>query len=231
MTGQPTKHSLGHSAGHPTGQLAAQPLGLGPVVDFWFDPVCPYSWIGFRWLLEVEDRRPVDIRWHLMSLYLLNADRTDDPSYISYLREVMGPSRVFAAAAHGHGGAILRDVYSHFGTAIFDHWRYASAEECRGAVADALAAVALPATLLDAFNSTDHDEALRAGTAEAVALVGDDCGTPTIRVDGRAFYGPILNSIPRGEEALAVFDGARLLASFPDFHEIKRTRQTAPVFA
>ena len=207
--------------------MAGNPL----VVDYWFDPICPYSWIGFRWLLEVEGRRPVDIRWHLMSLYLLNAERTDDPGYVEYLRQVRGPARVFAAAADGHGDAVLRELYSGFGDLIFDHWRYAEAQECRDAVVLALAEAGLPAGLVAAHDSTGYDEALQRSTAEAMGLVGDDCGTPTVRVDGRAFYGPILNSIPRGEAAVAVFDGARLLASFPDFHEIKRTRQTAPVFA
>lgn len=46
-----------------------------PVVQFWFDPICPYSWIGSRWLLEVSSRRPLGIEWNVMSLYLLNADR------------------------------------------------------------------------------------------------------------------------------------------------------------
>ena len=111
------------------------------VVDFWFDPVCPYSWIGSRWLLEVEQRRPLDVRWHTMSLYLLNERRTDDPSYVEYLRDVMGVARV-ATAVMQLGGDALRDLYTAFQAQVFDRgatdrpsaarrWRLRSRAGCR----------------------------------------------------------------------------------------------------
>ncbi|HEY9496005.1 MAG TPA: DsbA family protein [Intrasporangium sp.] len=199
-------------------------------VDFWFDPVCPYSWIGSRWLLEVTTQRRLQIKWHVMSLYLLNEHRTDDPSYVSHLREVNGAARVATAAAGHAGEPVLGDLYTAFGARIFDDWRYAGGDECRAAMAAALAEVGLPADLVAAFDTEEHDAELRRSHDAAIALVGDECGTPVTRIDDPALYGPILNSIPRGAAAVRVFDAMRLLSTVPDFYELKRTRTTAPVF-
>lgn len=200
-------------------------------VDFWFDPVCPYSWIGSRWLLEVETSRPVDVRWRVMSLFLLNEQRTDDPSYVDYLREVSGAARVATAVAYRLGSDALRDLYTGFGDVIFDHWRYASGDECREAMRTALMRADLPLDLLDPFDTTEYDGELRRSHLIAMAAVGDEGSTPSMSLNGVAFSGPVLNSIPRGEDAARIFDGCLLLAGFHDFFEIKRTRTAEPVFA
>jgi hypothetical protein len=200
-------------------------------VDFWFDPVCPYSWIGSRWLLEVEQCRPVDVRWHVMSLYLLNEHRTDDPSYLDYLREVSGAARVATAAAYRFGSDVLRELYSGFGEVIFDHWRYATRDECREAMRVALVRARLPLDLVESFDTTEYDGELRRSHLTAMAAVGDEGGTPSTALNGVAFSGPVLSSIPRGEDATRIFDGCLLLTGFHDFFEIKRTRTAEPVFA
>lgn len=205
--------------------------GESTVVDSYFDPVCPYAWIASRWLLEVEAHRGLDLRFHVMSLRMLNENSTDvDPAYLANTVLSCGPSRVVAAAATHFGEGVLRDLYTAFGTAIFDHWRYPDLDEYRTAVGCALHRAGLPEWLAAAADSTEYDAALRRSHNAGVVRVGPDAGTPIINIDGTAFFGPVLNSIPRGAQALRVFDGARLLAGFPNFYELKRTRTSHPVF-
>ena len=201
------------------------------VVDFWFDPVCPYSWTASRWLREVGQHRSLDVRHHVMSLYLLNEHRADVSEAYRLITETSrGPSRVATAAATRFGEGVLGELYTAFGDLVFDHWRYPSGTEYHAAIRAALSRVGLPADLEDAMESDEHDAALRRSHEAGIAPVGGEVGTPITHIEGVAFFGPVLNAIPRADEAVRVFDGARLLAGYPEFFELKRTRVRPPVF-
>jgi protein-disulfide isomerase-like protein with CxxC motif len=197
--------------------------------DFWFDPLCPWAWITSRWMLEVEQVRPVETRWHVMSLAYLNLVQHEGEGLSDEYRERMeqawGPIRICAAAAAERGDDILLPMYTALGTRFHVEQRR-DAE----ALADAVAEVGLAPSVLDAATSTEFDDVIKASHQRGMDLVGLDVGTPIISFDGNAFFGPVVTPIPRGEAAGRLWDGVLAVTGTDGFFELKRTRDRKPSF-
>ncbi|MFG2328654.1 DsbA family protein [Streptomyces sp. NPDC048604] len=201
--------------------------------DFWFDPLCPWAWMTSRWMLEVEKVRPVDVRWKVMSLAVLNEDKLDElpERYREMLATAWGPVRVVIAARELHGDEYVGKLYTALGTRFHNKGEAPTKETVVAALAD----VGLPASLADYADRDVYDAQLRASHKEGIDKVGQDVGTPVIAVPGAdgdevAFFGPVVTPTPRGEAAARLWDGTLLVASTPGFYEIKRTRTAAPSF-
>lgn len=198
--------------------------------DFWFDPVCPWAWMASRWMLEVEQVRPVQIRWHVMSLAVLNEGRELPPKYTALMERAWAPVRTVIAAQQQYGDDIVGPLYTEIGTRI-----HLGGEAPADATAAAVRALGLDESLIDAGTSGQFDAALRASHQEGISLVGEDVGTPVIAVPGPegdrvAFFGPVMSPAPKGEAAGKLWDGTLLVAATPGFFELKRSRTAEPIF-
>ena len=188
--------------------------------DLWFDPLCPFAWITSRWIREVEQVRDVEVQWHVMSLAYLNKDRDIPEGYREMLAGKEKPVRVAIKIAQEHDNATLGEWYTAIGTRRHDNGE----DLDRDTVAKSLADVGLPGDLIEAWDDESLDAAVAESHHRGMDPVGDEVGTPTIHIEGSAFFGPVLTKIPRDEQAGELWDVAVAVAKFPYFFELKRTR-------
>lgn len=200
----------------------------GPVttVDFWFDPSCPWAWMTSRWVEEVATQRNLDITWHVMSLAVLNEDNEVSESYREFFPRALRYTRLVAAVRELEGEDAVGPLYTALGTRIHP----GGSQNPDDVIPAALAEVGLPADYLRFADSAEYDVQMRASHFDGINRVGQDVGTPIIAVDGVAFFGPVISPIPRGQQALTLWDGVVAAASFDGFFELKRSRTREPQF-
>lgn len=161
-----------------------------------------------------------------MSLAILNENRDDLPEqYREGMARAWGPVRVAIAAEQAHGAKVLDPLYTAMGNRIHNQGNHELDEVITQSLADA----GLPAELAKAATSDAYDNALRKSHHAGMDAVGEDVGTPTIHVNGVAFFGPVLeDSARRGSrQALGCLGYLRFL---PALFELKRTRTEPPQF-
>ena len=196
------------------------------VVDFWFDPSCPWAWMTSRWVDEVGRHRKLDVSWHIMSLAVLNEDKDVSESYAAFFPRALKYTRLVAAVQQLHGQQFVKPLYDALGERIHP----GGSKNPDEVIPAALAEAGLPADLARYADSDEYDAQMRASHFDGINRVGQDVGTPVIAVNGVAFFGPVVSPAPKGEQALTLWDGVVAAASYDGFFEIKRTRTREPIF-
>ncbi|WP_291480053.1 disulfide bond formation protein DsbA [Corynebacterium sp.] len=203
-------------------------------VALYFDATCPFAWVTSRWIKEVETVRDIEVTFAPMSLAVLNEDKDIPADYASKIEAAWGPALV-AAAVYTKEPEKVDALYTAMGTRIHDQGQGGRAGE--GAyddlIAEVLEEVGLSADYAGAAHSRGDDAGaweptLRSYHSTALAKVGDDVGTPVVELDGRAFFGPVLTRVPRGEDAGRIFDAAVTLGGYEHFFELKKSRTEDP---
>jgi len=193
----------------------------------WFDPACPWTWLTARWLMEAERVRDLQVRFHVMSLALLNGlGPADSPDAAA----LWGPVRIAMAAHLSYGDEGVRRAY--VGLATLIHEEEAAVD--RELYATALHRALLPHTLAYAAYSPYYDAEIEASHRRGLDPVGTG-GCPVLHLPGPdgelvAFFGPVVTPSPRGEAAGRLWDSVSTAASTDGFFELKRQRDRSPVF-
>jgi protein-disulfide isomerase-like protein with CxxC motif len=195
-------------------------------VDLWVDPACPWAWVTSRWLLEAQKVRDIDIKFHVMSLAVLNEGREMPEKYVDLMQKAWRPVRVLIAAEQRHGNEVVEKLYSAMGS----QYHIKSEKDIDVLISESLKEAGLEADLADAQHTTDFDEALKKSHHQGMDPVGMDVGTPVIHFGDVAIFGPVVTPAPKGEAAGKLFDGVSLVAGTPGFYELKRTRTVGPSF-
>ena len=195
-------------------------------VDFWFDPSCPWAWMTSRFVDEVTEGRDLDVTWHIMSLAVLNEDQDVSDDYRAFFPRALRYTRLVAAVGEREGRDKIKPLYDALGTRIHNGGR----TDVDAIIAESLAEVGLDASLAAFADTDEYDEPMRASHFDGIGRVGQDVGTPVIAIGDIAFFGPVISPIPRGEQALSLWDGLVAVASYDGFFELKRSRTRDPIF-
>jgi hypothetical protein len=193
--------------------------------DFWIDPSCPWSVMTASWLAEVQRERGISVRWHAMSLAILNEGNEIPEEWAQFTADSWGPVRVLAGADERFEPDRVRALVLAMGRRLHADGR----RDVDAVIREAVQEAGLPDDLYELAWVTDMDEVLRLSHKRAMALGGNDVGSPILAVPGPdgdlvGFYGPIVSRPLQGEAAAGLWDAYLTFAATPGFFELKRTR-------
>jgi 2-hydroxychromene-2-carboxylate isomerase len=199
-------------------------------VDFYWDPVCPWCWITSRWMVDVSEQKHIRINWKLFSLKKINEGQFLSEQYKTVQAEGLLALRVAAAVRQEYDYDGVGKLY----TAMGAHWHHDQEDFSEeGAMEGILKVCGFPEQLAAAAGDETWDEAIETDMAQATEKAGTDVGVPLIVLDGGegpGFFGPVFSPAPTGKAAVELWDAIIIAGHTPGFFELKRTRETGPLF-
>ena len=209
-------------------------------LDFFFDPVCPWAWITSRWVVEVQGLRDYKVSWKFISLKMLNQDKMDYSAMPVGYKDVhaAGTSclRVAAKARSAAGNDAVAKVYTALGFSLHNKQeRELFVADIEGHIAGLLSQAGLPVEWAAAVHDESFDRLIADETALGLGRTGKDVGTPIITFNPgglkeASFFGPVISTIPRGENATKLWDAIETIATSSDMAELKRSLRARPNF-
>ena len=209
-------------------------------LEFFFDPVCPWAWITSRWVVEVQSQRTYDVRWRPISLKYLNRENTADWYTDQYKRwHAMGHEalRVALRIDDELGNEGVGRFYASLGNEGHVKGRRDDfAASTDAFVGECLEIAGLDRRFVESAFDTSYDSRIEESSEEALGRTGRDVGTPILtfrpgQSNEGSFFGPVIARIPRGDEALRLWDAVEILATTPGVSELKRSLRDQPNFA
>jgi hypothetical protein len=190
-------------------------------------------------VVEVQQRRSYVVEWRFISLKVLNEQQTADWYTPAYRRGHMAGLeclRVADAVRLAEGNDAVDRLYTALGTMIHNGQRgQALRDDSVTFLVEALTSAGLDTAYASAALDDAHDAHIRAETALALERTGKDVGTPIItyhpgQADENSLFGPVIASIPRGDDAVKLWDAIELIATTSGMAELKRSLRSKPVF-
>lgn len=193
-------------------------VNSGERVGILVDPICPWTLRTSMWLVEVRRSIPIEIEWGLLSLEYVNRG---NPSAERFKKNRLA-MRVLFIVSERNGMSSLEQMYLTLAKMV--HHR-GMALEGEDTILEALSASGLESSLLEDAKRKIHLDrelwSLYASHCESGAF-----GVPTIYFGNskRPFYGPVIDLVPQGSEAVELWQYVKGLASLEFFYELKRER-------
>jgi 2-hydroxychromene-2-carboxylate isomerase len=189
-------------------------------IDFYTSPTCPWAWRTALWIRQVAEQTPLKINWKLLSLHIINQghDYSADSHSFGYKMEI-----VLTAARQSAGNEAFERLYMALGDAM--HGR--REERTDELITRALVAAGLPESLFADSRADESFEKALIAEHEQAATELDAFGVPTIGVPGTklALFGPVVDPVPTGAEALDLWNYVQWSLDKPYLYEVKRTRK------